>query len=67
MKRELKDQTKHLLCYLFHAAAQIPMKRELKGEYFFYLPFCLFRCSPNPYEEGTERVIAFMGIGKNEL
>jgi len=36
------------------AAAQIPMMRELKGwlRRFFRGPFR--RCSPNPYDEGTE-------------
>jgi len=58
MKRELKAK------FLFegfefphHAAAQIPMKRELKD----IQSGCCFgkkdSCSPNPYEEGTERQI----------
>jgi len=38
------------------AAAQIPMKRELKGAgAVIFFPSSL-SCSPNPYEEGTERL-----------
>jgi len=38
------------------AAAQIPMKRELKVLCHLLPPLGLLRCSPNPYEEGTERL-----------
>jgi len=55
MKRELKV----LLLLLKHynlnlAAAQIPMKRELKVCVDDIQKRNTSRCSPNPYEEGTE-------------
>ena len=37
------------------AAAQIPMMRELKGEWAKYNARLANGCSPNPYDEGTER------------
>jgi len=52
--RELKVYSFPIASYLLFAAAQIPMMRELKAlkqMRFLGLPF---RCSPNPYDEGTE-------------
>jgi len=57
MKRELKallPSAPSLFSTI--AAAQIPMKRELKGLNFSSCPKGRRGCSPNPYEEGTERI-----------
>jgi len=56
MMRELKD--KKLLKILTspnHAAAQIPMMRELKDIKLPQTNTLQSCCSPNPYDEGTER------------
>jgi len=56
MMRELKDQSALIESINCGAAAQIPMMRELKVylKIMKWLP--LQRgCSPNPYDEGTER------------
>ena len=56
MKRELKDNIFNCINFIFIAAAQIPMKRELKDGLKCSPRYSLTpRCSPNPYEEGTER------------
>jgi len=55
MKRELKD-VRFLMPnnLVIPAAAQIPMKRELKGIGETCMSISVTSCSPNPYEEGTE-------------
>ena len=54
MKRELKAALGKLLKACGFAAAQIPMKRELKDSLCKKAQRINERCSPNPYEEGTE-------------
>ena len=87
MKRELKGHPWKATPWCWFAAAQIPMKRELKVSQNEIFRFCffelqpkslwrgnwkllnrreldlpVFRCSPNPYEEGTERWIILLAI-----
>jgi len=46
------------------AAAQIPMKRELKvTPHASPTSYAIRRCSPNPYEEGTESPTPVKGCG----
>jgi len=54
MKRELKEQCLSSEQHRPSAAAQIPMKRELKASSPVVPLLDVLRCSPNPYEEGTE-------------
>jgi len=59
MKRELKALSFAFIPALaISAAAQIPMKRELKVFSVLHPCSACSCCSPNPYEEGTERDIA---------
>jgi len=54
MMRELKGDRCDLRRIASLAAAQIPMMRELKALTHERARLTKIRCSPNPYDEGTE-------------
>jgi len=61
MMRELKGEIRQEHREHSHiAAAQIPMMRELKVRPCLFLHPLTARCSPNPYDEGTERLLLIM-------
>ena len=56
MMRELKARPIRVLLCDEVAAAQIPMMRELKVRALYTCSSTMPCCSPNPYDEGTERL-----------
>jgi len=67
MMRELKEPSEAAAAGLFaHAAAQIPMMRELKVSRINSIVSRRRSCSPNPYDEGTERRSAGFVVGVRE-
>ena len=56
MMRELKGaESAQMFFETNSAAAQIPMMRELKAFWGGGVVYTKSCCSPNPYDEGTER------------